>query len=107
MKVILELNALEFAAAIEDGTMAALCVSCVSVEGLPSTEVEETPAPAPAPVKKDPEDILTRCKEITAQKLSAGKRAGVSKLLGRYDAKKVSDIPEEKLEEYLAEIEAL
>lgn len=67
------------------------------------------PEPTPEPERKDEPAPVTRdeVRSLATSRIQEGKRDELKALLAKYNAKRVSDVPEEKLAAFAAEMEAL
>ena len=75
----------------------------------PESKVVPMPEPDPAPERKDEPAPVTRddVRSLATARIQAGKRDELKALLAKYNAKRVSDVPEDKLAAFAAEMEVL
>lgn len=75
----------------------------------PEPENKVVPMPAPEPEPEQRPATVTRddVRSLATARIQAGKRDELKALLAKYNAKRVSDVPEDKLAAFAAEMEAL
>lgn len=75
----------------------------------PEPESKVVPMPAPEPEPEQRPATVTRddVRSLATARIQAGKRDELKALLAKYNAKRVSDVPEDKLAAFAAEMEAL
>lgn len=76
----------------------------------PERKVVPMPEPdMPTPERKDEPAPVTRdeVRSLATSRIQEGKRDELKALLAKYNAKRVSDVPEDKLAAFAAEMEAL
>ena len=76
----------------------------------PERKVVPMPEPDPAPFDAQPEPApVTRddVRSLATARIQGGKRDELKALLAKYNAKRVSDVPEDKLAAFAAEMEAM
>lgn len=78
----------------------------------PERKIVPMPAPEldmPAPERKDEPMPVTRdeVRSLATARIQAGKRDELKALLAKYNAKRVSDVPEDMLAAFAAEMEVL
>lgn len=77
----------------------------------PATEAPESESPAPEPTRPEPPktEAPTRdeVRRVAVAKIQAGLGKAVKDLVAKYGAARVNDVPEDKLAEFKAELEAL
>ena len=75
----------------------------------PELENKVVPMPAPEPEPEQKPATVTRddVRSLATARIQAGKRDELKALLAKYNAKRVSDVPEDKLAAFAAEMEAL
>ena len=80
-------------------------------ETKPEPEPENTvvPMPAPEPEPEQKPATVTRddVRSLATARIQGGKRDELKALLAKYNAKRVSDVPEDKLAAFAAEMEAM
>ena len=73
----------------------------------PENKVVPMPAPEPEPEQKPATMTRDDVRSLATARIQAGKRDELKALLAKYNAKRVSDVPEDKLAAFAAEMEAL
>ena len=73
----------------------------------PESKVVPMPAPEPEPEQKPATVTRDDVRPLATARIQAGKRDELKALLAKYNAKRVSDVPEDKLAAFAAEMEAL
>lgn len=75
----------------------------------PEPENKVVPMPAPEPEPEQRPATVTRddVRSLATARIQAGKRDELKALLAKYNAKRVSDVPEDKLAAFAAEMEVL
>lgn len=75
----------------------------------PEPESKVVPMPAPEPEPEQRLATVTRddVRSLATARIQAGKRDELKALLAKYNAKRVSDVPEDKLAAFAAEMEVL
>lgn len=73
----------------------------------PESKVVPMPAPEPEPEQKPAPVTRDDVRSLATARIQAGKRDELKALLAKYNAKRVSDVPEDKLAAFAAEMEAL
>ena len=73
----------------------------------PENKVVPMPAPEPEPEQKPATVTRDDVRSLATARIQAGKRDELKALLAKYNAKRVSDVPEDKLAAFAAEMEAL
>lgn len=75
----------------------------------PAAPESVSPAAEPAQATKAPADAPTRdeVRRVAVMKIQAGLGKAVKDLVAKYGAARVGDVPEDKLAEFKAELEAL
>ena len=75
----------------------------------PEPENKVVPMPAPEPEPEQRPATVTRddVRSLATARIQAGKRDELKALLAKYNAKRVSDVPEDKLAAFAAEMEAM
>lgn len=75
----------------------------------PEPESKVVPMPAPEPEPEQRPATVTRddVRSLATARIQAGKRDELKALLAKYNAKRVSDVPEDKLAAFAAEMEVL
>ena len=75
----------------------------------PERKIVPMPEPTPEPERKDEPAPVTRdeVRSLATSRIQGGKRDELKALLAKYNAKRVSDVPEDKLAAFAAEMEAL
>lgn len=75
----------------------------------PEPESKVVPMPAPEPEPEQRPATVTRddVRSLATARIQAGKRDELKALLAKYNAKRVSDVAEDKLAAFAAEMEAL
>ena len=73
----------------------------------PENKVVPMPAPEPEPEQKPATVTRDDVRSLAAARLQAGKRDELKALLAKYNARRVSDVPEYKLAAFAAEMEVL
>ena len=73
----------------------------------PENKVVPMPAPEPEPEQKPATVTRDDVRPLATARIQAGKRDELKALLAKYNAKRVSDVPEDKLAAFAAEMEAL
>lgn len=89
-----------------------LAVSDEKPAEAPSTPSQAVPEPEPAPPEAPEAPVPTaptrdEVRQTAVVKIQAGLGPAVKALVTRYGAARVGDVPEERLAEFLAELEAL
>ena len=67
----------------------------------------QPPAPEPEPEQKPATVTRDDVRSLATARIQAGKRDELKALLAKYNAKRVSDVPEDKLAAFAAEMEAM
>ena len=73
----------------------------------PENKVVPMPAPEPEPEQKPATVTRDDVRSLATARIQAGKRDELKALLAKYNAKRVSDVPEDKLAAFAAEMEAM
>lgn len=73
----------------------------------PENKVVPMPAPEPEPEQKPATVTRDDVRSLATARIQGGKRDELKALLAKYNAKRVSDVPEDKLAAFAAEMEAL
>ena len=75
----------------------------------PEPENKVVPMPVPEPEQEQKPATVTRddVRSLATARIQAGKRDELKALLAKYNAKRVSDVPEDKLAAFAAEMEVL
>ena len=75
----------------------------------PEPESKVVPMPAPEPEPEQRPATVTRddVRSLATARIQAGKRDELKALLAKYNAKRVSDVPEDKLAAFAAEMDVL
>lgn len=73
----------------------------------PESKVVPMPAPEPEPEQKPATVTRDDVRSLATARIQEGKRDELKALLAKYNAKRVSDVPEDKLAAFAAEMEAL
>lgn len=73
----------------------------------PENKVVPMPAPEPEPEQKPATVTRDDVRSLATARIQAGKRDELKALLAKYNAKRVSDVPEDKLAAFAAEMEVL
>lgn len=73
----------------------------------PENKVVPMPAPEPEPDQKPATVTRDDVRSLATARIQAGKRDELKALLAKYNAKRVSDVPEDKLAAFAAEMEAM
>ena len=75
----------------------------------PEPESKVVPMPAPEPEPEQRPATVTRddVRSLATARIQGGKRDELKALLAKYNAKRVSDVPEDKLAAFAAEMEVL
>lgn len=73
----------------------------------PENKVVPMPAPEPEPEQKPATVTRDDVRSLATACIQAGKRDELKALLAKYNAKRVSDVPEDKLAAFAAEMEVL
>lgn len=75
----------------------------------PEPESKVVPMPAPEPEPEQRPATVTRddVRSLATARIQGGKRDELKALLAKYNAKRVSDVPEDKLAAFAAEMEAM
>ena len=73
----------------------------------PENKVVPMPAPEPEPEQKPATVTRDDVRSLATARIQGGKRDELKALLAKYNAKRVSDVPEDKLAAFAAEMEAM
>ena len=73
----------------------------------PENKVVPMPAPEPEPEQKPATVTRDDVRSLATARIQGGKRDELKALLAKYNAKRVSDVAEDKLAAFAAEMEAL
>ena len=73
----------------------------------PENKVVPMPAPEPEPEQKPATVTRDDVRSLATARIQGGKRDELKALLAKYNAKRVSDVPEDKLAAFAAEMEVL
>ena len=73
----------------------------------PENKVVPMPVPEPEPEQKPATVTRDDVRSLATARIQAGKRDELKALLAKYNAKRVSDVPEDKLAAFAAEMEVL
>lgn len=73
----------------------------------PENKVVPMPAPEPEPEQKPATVTRDDVRSLATARIRGGKRDELKALLAKYNAKRVSDVPEDKLAAFAAEMEAM
>ena len=73
----------------------------------PENKVVPMPAPEPEPEQKPATVTRDDVRSMATARIQGGKRDELKALLAKYNAKRVSDVPEDKLAAFAAEMEAM
>ena len=73
----------------------------------PENKVVPMPAPEPEPEQKPATVTRDDVRSLATARIQGGKRDELKALLAKYNAKRVSDVPEAKLAAFAAEMEAM
>lgn len=73
----------------------------------PENKVVPMSAPEPEPEQKPATVTRDDVRSLATARIQAGKRDELKALLAKYNAKRVSDVPEDKLAAFAAEMEVL
>lgn len=73
----------------------------------PENKVVPMPAPEPEPEQKPATVTRDDVRSLATARIQGGKRDELKALLAKYSAKRVSDVPEDKLAAFAAEMEAM
>ena len=78
-------------------------------EPRPERKIVPMPEPEPTPERKEEPAPVTReeVRSLATSRIQDGKRDELKALLAKYNAKRVSDVAEDKLAAFAAEMEAL
>lgn len=73
----------------------------------PENKVVPMPVPEPEPEQKPATVTRDDVRSLATARIQAGKRDELKALLAKYNAKRVSDVPEDRLAAFAAEMEVL
>ena len=73
----------------------------------PENKVVPMPAPEPEPEQKPATVTRDDVRSLATARIQAGKRDELKALLAKYNAKRVSDVAEDRLAAFAAEMEAM
>ena len=73
----------------------------------PENKVVPMPAPEPEPEQKPATVTRDDVRSLATARIQGGKRDELKALLAKYNAKRVSDVPEDRLAAFAAEMEVL
>ena len=73
----------------------------------PENKVVPMPAPEPEPEQKPATVTRDDVRSLATARIQGGKRDELKALLAKYNAKRVSEVPEDKLAAFAAEMEAM
>ena len=93
--------------ALQDAVNAATAAATSEPEEVQAQPVEPAQAPSPAPQKAEPVPTRDEIRALATVKIQAGHRDGVKDLIGKCGGTRVSDVPEGRLAEFMAGLEAM